>query len=52
MTLQHQASVDLLHSMPDQSPFWARLILVFRRALTMQKTLSLLLVQAKATGKA
>ena len=45
--LQHQASVDLLYSMPDQSHFWDRLAMEFRRALTMQKTLSLLLVKAK-----
>ena len=48
VTLQHQASVDLLHSMPDQSHFWDRLTMEFRRAMTMQKNLSLLLVKAKA----
>jgi diguanylate cyclase (GGDEF)-like protein len=53
VTLQHQASVDLLHSMPDQSHFWDRLAMEFRRAMTMQKTLSLLLVKAKpAAGQA
>ena len=48
--LQHQASVDLLHSMPDQHHFWDRLTMEFRRAMTMQKTLSLLLVKAKAAA--
>ncbi len=48
ISLQHQASVDLLHSMPDQNYFWDRLTMEFRRAMTMQKTLSLLLVKGKA----
>jgi GGDEF domain-containing protein len=47
VTLQHQASVDLLHSMPDQNHFWDRLTMEFRRAMTMQKNLSLLLVKGK-----
>jgi GGDEF domain-containing protein len=47
VTLQHQASVDLLHTMPDQNHFWDRLTMEYRRALTMQKTLSLLLAKAK-----
>jgi len=47
VTLQHQASVDLLQTMPDQSHFWDRLTMEYRRAMTMQKTLSLLLVKAK-----
>src|SRR5690242_19547161 len=47
VSLQHQASVDLLQSMPDQNYFWDRLTMEFRRAMTMQKTLSLLLVKAK-----
>jgi len=50
VTLQHQASVDLLHTMPDQNHFWDRLTMEFRRAMTMQKTLSLLLVKAKAAS--
>jgi GGDEF domain-containing protein len=50
ISLQHQASVDLLHSMPDQNHFWDRLTMEFRRAMSMQKTLSLLLVKAKAAG--
>jgi GGDEF domain-containing protein len=48
ISLQHQASVDLLHSMPDQNHFWDRLTMEFRRAMSMQKTLSLLLVKGKA----
>jgi GGDEF domain-containing protein len=54
VTLQHQASVDQLQSMPDKSHFWDRLTMEYRRAMTMQKTLSLLLVKAKpatATAK-
>lgn len=50
VTLQHQASVDLLHSMPDQNHFWDRLTMEFRRALTMEKNLSLLVVKGKAAG--
>lgn len=53
VTLQQQASVDLLHSMPDQSHFWDRLTMEYRRAMTMQKTISLLLIKAKpASGTA
>jgi GGDEF domain-containing protein len=44
ISLQRQASVDLLQSMPDRNHFWDRLTMEFRRAMTMQKTLSLLLV--------
>jgi GGDEF domain-containing protein len=47
VTLQQQASVDLLQSMPDQNYFWDRLTMEYRRAMSMQKTLSLLLVKAK-----
>ncbi len=47
VTLQHQASVDLLQTMPDQNHFWDRLTMEYRRAMTMQKTISLLLVKAK-----
>lgn len=47
VTLQHQASVDLLHTMPNQDHFWDRLAMEYRRAMTLQKTLSLLLVKAK-----
>jgi GGDEF domain-containing protein len=51
ITLQHQASVDLLQSMPDQSYFWDRLTMEYRRAMTMQRTLSLLLVKGKPAGQ-
>src|SRR5258708_31210611 len=47
VSLQHQASVDLLQTMPDQNHFWDRLTMEYRRAMTMQKTLSILLVKAK-----
>jgi GGDEF domain-containing protein len=47
VTLQHQASVDLLQTMPDQNHFWDRLTMEHRRALTMKRTLSLLLAKAK-----
>jgi len=50
LTLQHQASVDLLQTMPDQNHFWDRLTMEYRRAMTMQKTLSLLLVKAKSAN--
>jgi len=50
--LQVQASADLLHSMPDQNHFWDRLTMEFRRALTMEKNLSLVLVKAKPSAKA
>jgi GGDEF domain-containing protein len=46
--LTHQASVDILHSMPDINHFWDRLTMEFRRSVATEKTLSLLLVQAKA----
>jgi GGDEF domain-containing protein len=45
--LRNQASVDLLQSMPNLDHFWDRLTMEFRRAMTMEKTLSLLLVKAK-----
>ena len=44
--LRHQASVDLLQSMPDINHFWDRLTMEFRRAVATEKTLSLLLVKA------
>jgi len=47
IALQQQASVDLLQSMPDRNHFWDRLTMEYRRAMTMEKTLSLLLVKAK-----
>lgn len=52
VALRHQANVDLLGSMPDASQFWDRLTMEFRRAKTMQKTLSLILLKVnKGTGK-
>jgi GGDEF domain-containing protein len=48
--LRHQAGVDLLHSMPDINHFWDRLTMEYRRAMTMQKTISLLLVKAKGSA--
>jgi len=47
--LRHQAGVDLLQSMPDLNNFWDRLTMEYRRAMTMQKTISLLLVKAKGS---
>lgn len=43
-----QASADLLHTMPDLNHFWDRLTMEYRRAMSMQKNLTLLLVKAKA----
>jgi len=45
--LRLQASADLLHTMPDINHFWDRLTMEYRRAMTMQKNLSLLLVKVK-----
>jgi len=45
LALKHQANVDLLGSMPDANQFWDRLTMEFRRAKTMQKTLSLVLLK-------
>jgi GGDEF domain-containing protein len=47
VALQFQASADILKSMPDQKYFWDRLTMEFRRALTMEKTMSLLLIKVK-----
>jgi GGDEF domain-containing protein len=47
LELRLQASTDMLHSMPDVNHFWDRLTMEYRRAMTMEKTLSLLLVKAK-----
>lgn len=46
VTLQIQASTDLLQNMPDQNHFWDRLSMEFRRAHTMEKTMSLVLAKA------
>jgi len=52
VTLQIQASADLLNSMPDQNHFWDRLSMEFRRALTMEKNMSLVLAKANANSRA
>jgi GGDEF domain-containing protein len=51
VALQVQASADLLKSMPDQNHFWDRLTMEFRRALTLEKTLSLVLVKVKTAAR-
>jgi GGDEF domain-containing protein len=51
VALKHQANVDLLGSMPDASQFWDRLTMEFRRAKTMQKTLSLILLKVGKGAK-
>lgn len=48
--LRLQASADLLHTMPDINHFWDRLTMEFRRAMTMQRNLTLLLVKAKMSN--
>jgi GGDEF domain-containing protein len=45
--LRLQASADLLQSMPDINHFWDRLTMEYRRAISMQRNLTLLLVKAK-----
>jgi GGDEF domain-containing protein len=45
--LRVQACADLLQTMPDVNHFWDRLAMEFHRALTMRRTLSLLLVKVK-----
>jgi GGDEF domain-containing protein len=52
VALQVQASADILKSMPDQKYFWDRLTMEFRRALTMEKTMSLVLVRVKPGTRA
>jgi GGDEF domain-containing protein len=52
VALQVQASADILKSMPDQKYFWDRLTMEFRRALSIEKTMSLLLVKVKAGASA
>jgi GGDEF domain-containing protein len=47
-----QASADLLHTMPDLNHFWDRLTMEYRRAMSLQRNLSVLLVKAKATAGA
>jgi len=38
--------------MPDQKYFWDRLTMEFRRSLTMEKTMSLVLVRVKPGANA
>lgn len=52
VALQLQASTDILKSMPDQKYFWDRLTMEFRRALTMEKTMSLVLVRVQGGPRA
>jgi GGDEF domain-containing protein len=51
ITLQIQASTDLLRTMPDQNHFWDRLSMEFRRAHSMEKTMSLVLAKASANSQ-
>lgn len=50
LSLEIQASADLLRTMPDQNHFWDRLSMEFRRALTMEKNLSLVLAKTSANS--
>jgi GGDEF domain-containing protein len=50
--LRLQASADLLHTMPDINHFWDRLTMEYRRAMTMQRNLTLLVVKAKLAAPA
>jgi hypothetical protein len=50
--LRLQASADLLHTMPDINHFWDRLTMEYRRAMTMQRNLTLLLVKSKLAARA
>src|ERR1700738_3446181 len=50
--LRLQASADLLQGMPDINHFWDRLTMEYRRAMTMQRNLSLLIVKAKLGASA
>lgn len=52
VALQIQASTDMLQSMPNKDHFWDRLTMEFRRAMTMQKTLSLVVAKAKPGPRA
>jgi GGDEF domain-containing protein len=49
--LRQQAGVDLLKSMPDVNHFWDRLTMEFRRASTMEKNLSLVLIQSRPAAQ-
>ncbi len=51
LDLRYQGNVDLLHTIPDLNQFRDRLSMEFRRASSMERTLSLLVVKVKlATG--
>ncbi|HXX13971.1 MAG TPA: diguanylate cyclase [Candidatus Eremiobacteraceae bacterium] len=52
IALQLQASADILKSMPDQKYFWDRLTMEFRRAMTMEKTMSLVLAKVQGSPRA
>jgi len=52
VALQIQASADLLKSMPDRNFFWDRLSMEFRRAQTVEKMLSLIVVKVNRNRKA
>ena len=52
VALQIQASADLLKSMPDLNFFWDRLSMEFRRAQTVEKMLSLIVVKVNRNRKA
>jgi GGDEF domain-containing protein len=47
--LRLQASTDLLQNMPNLDHFWDRLSMEYRRAMSMQRTLSLVLVKAESS---
>jgi hypothetical protein len=51
VALRHQAKVDLLKSMPDLQHFWDNLTMECRRAMSAQKTLSMILVHGKPGGR-
>ena len=52
IALQVQATSDLLKSMPDLNHFWDRLTMESRRAKSMEKTLSLVLIKVKLSTRA
>ncbi len=47
LELRNQANLDLLHTIPDLGHFQDRLAMEFRRASSMQQTLSLIVVKTK-----
>jgi len=50
LDLRHQANVDLLHTIPDLAQFRDRLAMEFRRAASMERKLSLLIVKTKVAS--